>query len=83
MIGIVVDGFIASGEERGLQGIEPAIMKVRIADRRVDEVADLSSLRLGGRLAGLEFSLDPNDVPVLLRDTGTQEIYSLQKVFRK
>lgn len=60
-------------------GAEPAIMRVRIADRHVDEVADVNSLRLGGRLAGLEFSLDPNDVPVLLRDTGSQEIYSLQQ----
>ena len=64
-------------------GAEPAIMRVRIADRHVDEVADVSSLRLGGRLAGLEFSLDPNDVPILLRDTGTQEIYSLQQVSGK
>ena len=64
-------------------GAKPAIMRVRIADRHVDEVADVSSLRLGGRLAGLEFSLDPNDVPILLRDTGTQEIYSLQQVSGK
>ncbi len=59
-------------------GPEPAILKVRIEDRHVDKVADIKSLRLGGRLAGLELSLDPDDVPILLKDTGSQEIYSLQ-----
>jgi hypothetical protein len=30
-----------------------------------------------GRLAGLEFGLTPKGDPLVLRDVGTQEIYSL------
>ena len=58
-------------------GKAPAILRIRLRDRKVEEVASLSGVRQGGRLAGLQFSLAPDESPVLLRDTGTQEIYSL------
>ncbi len=58
-------------------GSEPAIMRIRISDRRVEMAADLRSVRLAGRLAGVQFSLAPDDSPILLRDTGSEEIYSV------
>jgi Tol biopolymer transport system component len=58
-------------------GERPAILRIRLSDRKVEEVASLSGFRQGGRLAGLQFALAPDGCPVLLRDTGTQEIYSL------
>ena len=61
---------------------EPAIMKVRISDRRIEKVSDLSQIRIAGGLAGVQFSLSPEDAPILLRDTGTQEIYSVTLISR-
>ncbi len=58
-------------------GDEPAIMKIRISDRQIEHVADLGSIRLAGALAGVQFALSPDDMPILLRDTGTQEIYAV------
>ena len=58
-------------------GAEPAIMKIRMRDRQIENVADLKSLRLAGALSGVQFSLSPDDSPIVLRDTGTEEIYSV------
>ena len=58
-------------------GDRPAILRIHLRDRNVEEVADLSGIRQGGRLAGLQFALAPDGYPTLLRDTGTQEIYSV------
>jgi Tol biopolymer transport system component len=54
-----------------------AVMRVRLSDRRVEEVANLRGVRQAGRLAGLDFGLTPEGDPLLLRDVGTQEVYSL------
>jgi Tol biopolymer transport system component len=59
------------------RGNDPAVMRVRISDQRVEVVARLNSIRLAGNLAGIAMSLDPDDSPVILRDVGIQEIYSL------
>lgn len=58
-------------------GDRPAIMKLRLSDRKTEEAASLKGFDQTGRLPGLEFSLDLNGAPMLLRDTGTQEIYSI------
>ncbi len=58
-------------------GERPAIMKLRLSDRKMEEAAPLKGFDQTGRLPGLEFSLDLNNAPILLKDTGTQEIYSL------
>jgi len=55
-----------------------AVMRVRLSDRRVEEVANLRGVRQAGRLAGLDFGLTPEGDPLLLRDVGTQEVYSLK-----
>jgi DNA-binding winged helix-turn-helix (wHTH) protein/Tol biopolymer transport system component len=59
------------------QGKDTAIMRVRLSDKRVEEVAGLKGIRLAGRLAGIAFSLTPDGEPLVLRDVGTQEIYAL------
>ena len=58
-------------------GPDSAVMRVRVGDSHVDEVAGLKGIRQAGRLAGLDFSLTPDGAPLILRDIGTQEIYSL------
>ena len=55
----------------------PAIVRLRLANNEFSVVANLTGIREGGRLAGLQFSLGSGDLPMLLRDTGIQEIYSL------
>jgi serine/threonine protein kinase/Tol biopolymer transport system component len=49
-----------------------SVMRVRIRDRKLDRVADLQP---GQFLFSL--GMAPDDSPLLLRDTGTQEIYTL------
>jgi Tol biopolymer transport system component len=57
-------------------GPESAVMRVRISDRQVEEAASLKGVRQAGRLAGLEFGMTPDGAPMVLKDVGTQEIYS-------
>jgi serine/threonine protein kinase/Tol biopolymer transport system component len=56
---------------------DPAVMRLRISDLRIEVVASLKGVRLAGSLAGIAFTLDPDESPVILRDVGIQEIYSL------
>lgn len=58
-------------------GPESAVMRMRVSDRHEEEVVRLKGIRQTGRLAGLEFSLTPDGAPIVLRDVGTQEVYSL------
>ncbi len=51
-------------------------MRVRISDRKVEQVSDLSNMTTTGNL-GPWLGLDPDDSPLLLKDTGTQDIYAL------
>jgi Tol biopolymer transport system component len=58
-------------------GRDPAVMRMRMSDQRVEVVASLAGVRQTGFLAGVDFTLDPAESPVILRDVGIQEIYSL------
>ncbi len=58
------------------QGDQPSVMRVRIRDRKLERVADLKNFRQTGA-SGSWLGLAPDDSPLLLRDTGTQEIYAL------
>lgn len=53
------------------------MQRVHVSDRRTEEVASLKGVRQTGRLAGLDFGLTPDGAPLILRDIGTQEVYSL------
>ena len=55
---------------------DPAVVRVRLRDHKVERVADLKNFRQAG-FYNVWLSLAPDDSPLLLRDTGTQEIYAL------
>ena len=55
---------------------QPSVMRVRIRDRKLERVADLKNFRQTGYW-NVWLGLTPDDSPLLLRDTGTQEIYAL------
>ena len=60
-----------------LHGVDqPSVMRVRIRDRKLERVVDMKGFRLTGYY-GIWLGLAPDDLPLLLRDTGTQEIYAL------
>jgi Tol biopolymer transport system component/predicted Ser/Thr protein kinase len=58
------------------EGDQPSVMRVRIRDRKLERVADLKNFRQAG-FFGYWLGMAPDNSPLLLRDTGTQEIYSL------
>jgi hypothetical protein len=59
------------------QAKDPAVMRMRVSDQRLESVASLAGVRQTGMLASVAFTLDPAESPVILRDVGIQEIYSL------
>ncbi len=59
-------------------GKEPAIYRVRVADRKLEKVVSLKDLpRLAWGNLGAWTGLAPDDSPLALRDASTQEIYAL------
>jgi Tol biopolymer transport system component len=56
---------------------EPALYRVRISDRKLELVTTLSRQRLGWNIAEKWMGLAGDDSPLVLRDTGTEEIYAL------
>jgi Tol biopolymer transport system component len=54
----------------------PAVLRIRIADRNVEQVTDLTNLPTTGSI-GPWLGLDSDDSPLLLKDTGSQDIYAL------
>ena len=60
-----------------LQGnINPAVMRLHTADRKVERVVDLKDVHTTG-FYGLSLSLTPDDQPIITRDIGSQEIFAL------
>lgn len=55
---------------------EPSVMRVQIRDHKLERVADLKDFRTAG-FVGIWLGLAPDDSPLLLHDTGSEEIYSL------
>jgi serine/threonine protein kinase/Tol biopolymer transport system component len=55
---------------------QPSVMRIRIRDRKIERVADLKNFRQTGYYT-VWLGMAPDDSPLLLRDTGTQEIYAL------
>ena len=53
-----------------------AVVRIRVADRAREQVADLKDFSSTGRYGGA-LALTPDDQPILLHDTGTQDVYSL------
>lgn len=66
----------------GHPGSEPSIMRVRVRDRVIERVADLSHVRRAFGVFGPWFGLGPDDSPLLVKGTGREEIYALDVRFR-
>jgi eukaryotic-like serine/threonine-protein kinase len=54
----------------------PAVVRIRISDSSMQRVADLKDFHPTGYWEDW-VGLDPNDAPLLLRDTGLQDVYAL------
>jgi eukaryotic-like serine/threonine-protein kinase len=56
---------------------EPAVYRVRVSDRKMELVASLQSLRRVILPFQPWMGVTPDGSPLLMRDTGTQEVYAL------
>jgi hypothetical protein len=56
---------------------EMAVVRLRVADDKIEKVASLKAIRRGMGAFGEWFGLGPGDAPLMLRDTGNQQIYAL------
>ena len=56
---------------------KPAIMRVRMSDLKIEKVADLKDFRPTGYWDDW-MGLGANDAPLLLRDTGLQDVYAME-----
>jgi len=56
---------------------EPALFRVRISDRKVEELATLDPRILTWAVVSQWTGLAPDDSPLVLRDTSVEEIYAL------
>jgi dipeptidyl aminopeptidase/acylaminoacyl peptidase len=54
----------------------PAVLRIRISDRRVEQVLDLTNVPTMGNI-GPWLGIGPDDSPLILRDIGTQDVYAL------
>jgi len=54
----------------------PAVLRVRVSDRKVERVADLENLPINGTWNAW-LGLAPDGSPLVLRDNGSQDIYAL------
>ena len=52
-------------------------MRVALDTQKVEEIVSLQNLKRAGANGSFWFGLAPDDSPIVLRDTGTQEIYAL------
>ena len=53
-----------------------AVVRIRISDQKQEQVVDLKNFETTGRYGG-SLALAPDDSPLLLRDTGSQDVYSV------
>ncbi len=60
----------------------PALLRIRISDRKLEQVVDLKGFMATG-FWGFWLGLDPEDSPLMLRDVGTQDVYSLDWIAAK
>jgi hypothetical protein len=58
-------------------GNQAAILRVCVKNRRVEEIVSLRNIKYTRFTGGTWFGLTPDGSPLLLHDTGTEEIYAL------
>jgi serine/threonine protein kinase/Tol biopolymer transport system component len=56
---------------------EMAVFRLRVANDKIEKVASLKGIRRGMGAFGEWFGLGPGDAPLVLRNTGNQQIYAL------
>jgi eukaryotic-like serine/threonine-protein kinase len=56
-----------------------AVLKIRLSDHKVERIVDLKNVVTTGRY-GFWLAVAPDDSPLLLRDAGTYDVYSLDWV---
>jgi eukaryotic-like serine/threonine-protein kinase len=61
----------------GPSGDQTTAMRLRVADGQIEKVASLTGIRRVTGAFGEWFGLGPGDAPLLLRNTGNQQIYAL------
>jgi eukaryotic-like serine/threonine-protein kinase len=61
---------------------KPSVLRIRISDRKIEQVADLRGFLATG-FWRFWLGLDPEDAPLMLRDSGTQDVYSLDWIAAK
>ena len=59
------------------RGNEPSIERIRVSDGTTEAVASLTGVRQTGFRNAVWTGLTPGDDPLILRDVGTEELYSL------
>jgi Tol biopolymer transport system component/DNA-binding winged helix-turn-helix (wHTH) protein len=59
------------------RGNDPAILRMRIPGGATEQIASLKGVRQTGYRGGFWLGLAPDNSPLMLRDIGTEEIYSL------
>jgi Tol biopolymer transport system component len=57
--------------------VEPAVVRLQVGTGKVEKVASLKGVRRPDSAPGGWLGLDPTDAPLVLRDTGSQQIYAL------
>jgi Tol biopolymer transport system component/DNA-binding winged helix-turn-helix (wHTH) protein len=62
------------------RGNEPAIEKIRVSDGKTEIVASLAGVRQTGFRNAVWTGLTPENDPLILRDVGTEELYSLDTI---
>ena len=62
------------------RGNEPAIERIRVSDGKTEIVASLAGVRQTGFRNAVWTGLTPDNDPLILRDVGTEELYSLDTV---
>ncbi len=62
------------------RGNEPAIEKIRVSDGKTEIVARLACVRQTGFRNAVWTGLTPDNDPLILRDVGTEELYSLDTI---
>ena len=55
----------------------PALYRLRVSDGSIERIVDVDPQQLGWTMAGKWTGLASDDSPLVLRDTGIQEIFSL------
>jgi len=56
---------------------EHAVLKIGVQDHKTEKVVDLQNFHATAYFGGTGLALAPDDSPLLLRDAGTQDVYTL------